>query len=90
MQGLIILAQLPGHVWSGFWVLQGPALVCELGIPTNLRVTFRVGPTCWVSLMCDFGLSLPVAVVDGLHKFVEVLQGDGPVMVHHLIFDATG
>ena len=91
LQGqLTILAQLPGHVQSGFWVLWGPALGHELRIPTNLWVTLRVGPTRWVSLTCDFGLSLQVEVVDGLHKFAEVPQGDRPVMVHHLISDAMG
>ena len=87
---LTILAQLPGHVGSGFQIFQGPALGRRLRIPTNLWVGLRVNPTHWVSLMHDFGLSLPITVVDGLHKLAEVLQGDRLVMVHQLIFDVTG
>ena len=87
---LAILSQLPSQVQTGFQILQGLALGCSLGIPTSFQVTLGVNLTCWVSVMCDFSLSLPIVVIDGLYELTKVQQGDGPVMVHHLVFDTLG
>ena len=86
---LPVLAQFPGQVWAGFQVLWGLALGHGLGVFGSFWVTFRVNPTRWVSLMCDFGLLLSVAVIDGLYELMEIQQGNGLIMVHHLIFDVA-
>ena len=70
--------------------LWGLALKRGLRIPSSFWVALRVDLTRWVGLTCNFSLPLPVAVINGLYKLTEVQQGDGPVMVHHLVFDATG
>ena len=91
LQGqLAIFSQFPSQVRAGFWVLRGLALGCSLRVPSNFWVALRVDLTCWVSFMHDFSLPLPVAVIDGLYKLTKVQQGDRPIVVHHLVFDATG
>ena len=87
---LPVLAQFPSQVQVWFWVLWGLALGCSLRIPSSFWVALRVDLTCWVSLMHNFSPPLPVAVLDGLYELMEVQQGDGPVVVHHLIFDVAG
>ena len=87
---LAILAQFPSQVWTGLWILQGLTLRCSLRVPSVFRVTIGVNLTCRVSLTGDLSLPLPVVVIDGLHELMEIQQHDGPVVVHHLVFDATG
>ena len=87
---IAILSQLPSHVQTRFQVLWGLALGRGLRIPTSFWVTLGVDLTHWVSLTCDFSLLLPVVVINGLYKLAKVQQGDGLVMVHHLVFDVSG
>ena len=87
---LSILSQCLSQVRTGLQIFRGLALGRGLGVPSAFRVTLRVNLTHQVSLACDFSLPLPVSVIDGLYKLTEIQQHDGPVMVHHLIFDATG
>ena len=87
---LAILAQFPGQVQTGLRIFRGLALGYGLGVSSDFWVTLMVNLTCRVSLARDLSLPLPVLVINGLYKLMEVQQHDGPVMVHHLIFDATG
>ena len=86
---LPVLAQFPSQVGVGFQFLQGLTLGDGLGSFASFQVISRVDPTRWVSLACDFGLPLPVSVIDGLYELMEIPQGNGPIMVHHLIFDTV-
>ena len=83
---LPVLAQFPSQVQARFRVLQGFALGRGLRIFDSFQVAFRVNPT---SLACDFSFSLPVVVIDGLYELMEIQQGNRPVMMHHLFFDAA-
>ena len=86
---LPVLAQFPGQVGVGFRFLWGLTLGCGLGSFASFQVVSRVDPTRWVSLTCDFGLPLPVSVIDGLYELSEIPQGNGPIVVHHLVFDTA-
>ena len=91
LQGqLAVFAQFPSQVQTRFQILQGLAFGCGLRVPGNFRVTLRVNLTCRVSLVCNFSLPLPVVVINGLYELTKIQQGDGSVMVHHLVFDVTG
>ena len=91
LQGqLALFSQLPGQVQARFQILQGLAFGHGLGVSSNFQVALRVNLTRRVSLTCNFSLLLPVAVIDGLYKLMEIQQCGGSVMVHHLIFDTTG
>ena len=91
LQGqLAILSQFPSQVQARFQILWGLALGRGLGVSSTFQVTLRVNLTCWVSLAHNFSLPLPVVVIDGLYKVMEIQQHDGLAMVHHLIFDAVG
>ena len=72
-----------------FWILRGLALGQGLRIFSIFRVVSRVNPTCWVSLTHDFSFPLPVVVIDGLYELMEIPQGNGPIVVHHFVFDTT-
>ena len=87
---LAILAQFPGQVRTRLWILQDLTLGCSLGVPSDFRVTLRVNLTRRVSLAGDLSLLLPVVLIDGLHELMDIQQHDGPVVVHHLVFDVTG
>ena len=58
-----------------------------LRIFDSFWVVSRVDAAHWVSLVHDFGLPLPVAVINGLYELMEILQGNWPIVVYHFIFD---
>ena len=87
---LPVLAQFPSQVGAGFRVLRGFTLGRGLGSFASFQVISRVDPVCWVSFACDFSLPLPVVVIDGLYELTEILQGNRPIVVYHLIFDMAG
>ena len=86
---LPVLSQFPSQFRAGFQVLWGLALGHSLGIFASFQVVPRVNPTRWVSLTRDLGFLLPVVVIDGLHELMEILQGNGLIMVHHFVFDTV-
>ena len=86
---LPILAQFPGQVRVGFWFLWGFTLGHGLGSFAGFQVISRVDPTHWVSLARDFGLPLPVSVIDGSYELTDIPQGNRPIVVHHLVFDTA-
>ena len=87
---LAILSQFPSQVWTGLQIFWGLALGHSLRVSSDFPVTLVVNLTRQASLMRDFSLPLPVLVIDGLYELTEIQQRDRLVMVHHLIFDATG
>ena len=86
---LPILAQFPSQVRVGFRFFRGLTLGHGLGSFASFQVISRDDPTRWVSLTCDFSLLLQVSVIDGLYELSEIPQGNGPIVVHHLVFDTA-
>ena len=76
---LAVLSQFPSQVQTRLWIFRGLALGCSLGVSSDFWVTLRVDLTCRVGLVCDFSLLLPVLVIDGLYKLMEIQQRDGSV-----------